>query len=305
MNFRISGDSSGNRQQPSSIYRAVTPGYFRTFGIRLSQGRFFNESDRLNAPPVLVVNESFAHRFFGGKNPLMQRIELRPWSITADRTAPKPPVAYQVVGVFHDAMNSDRITEDTQPEMIASLDQMSWPFVGIAARTAVDPMAMTAMLRRTVALSIPGAAIQDLHIARLQIEEQRSTDRFEMALFGCFAGIALLLSAVGIYGVMTFVVQQRTQEVGIRMALGAERGDVVRLMLRSGLRLAITGVVIGIAGAWLLGRAMHSLLYGMQTVDSVSLLAVGVLLLGVAVTACWIPARRAASVDPMRALRTE
>jgi predicted permease len=305
MNFRIPGENSGNRQEPSAIYRAVTPGYFRTFGIRLSQGRFFNESDRLNAPPVLVVNDAFARRFFGGKNPLMQRIELRPWGIVQDHGAQKPPEEFQVVGVFHDTLNSDRITGDTQPEMIASLDQMSWPFVGIAARTGVDSMAMTTMLRRTVALAIPGASIQELHIARVQIEEQRSTDRFEMVLFGCFAGIALLLSAVGIYGVMTFVVQQRTHEVGIRMALGAERSDVVRLMLHSGLRLAITGVVIGIAGAWLLGHAMHSMLYGMRTVDIVSLMAVGVLLLLVAVTACWMPARRAASVDPMRALRTE
>ncbi len=307
MTFHVSGDSSGNGQKQSSVYRVATPGYFRTFGIRLSQGRFFNESDRLNGPPVLVVNEAFARRFFGNRNPLMQRIELRPWNIIPDRAnnVPKPPVGFQVVGIFHDTLNSGQITGDIQPEMIASLDQMSWPFVGIATRTAVDPTAVTSTLRRTVASVIPGAAIQDLHIAQLQIEEQRSTDRFEMALFGCFAGIALLLSAVGIYGVMTFVVQQRTHEVGIRMALGAERGDVVRLMLHSGLRLAILGVVTGIAGAWLLGQAMHSMLYGMQTVDIVSLLAVGVLLLGVAVTACWIPARRAAGVDPMRALRTE
>jgi len=113
------------------------------------------------------------------------------------------------------------------------------------------------------------------------------------------------LSAVDIYGVMTFAVQQRTREVGIRMALGAERGDVVRLMLHAGLRLTFLGFVIGIAGAWLLGQAMHSMLYGMQAVDIASLSAVGLLLLGVTVAACWIPARRAASVDPMRALRTE
>ncbi|HEX8811579.1 MAG TPA: FtsX-like permease family protein [Terracidiphilus sp.] len=172
-------------------------------------------------------------------------------------------------------------------------------------RTAVDPAAVTPALRRTAAAVIPGTAIENLRITQLEIEEQRSTDRFGMALFGCFAGIALLLSAVGIYGVMTFVVQQRTQEVGIRMALGAERSDVVRMMLRAGLRLAIVGVVIGIAGAWLLGQAMHSTLYGIQSVDMISLLAVGVLLLAVAVTACWIPARRAAGVDPMKALRAE
>ena len=307
MNFRLPGDSSRNGPGLSSIYRVVSPEYFRTFGIRLTQGRFFSGGDRLGAPPVMVVNEAFAHRFFGGQNPLMQRIELRPWNISEDRATyvPKPSVDFQIVGVFHDTINSERVTGSTQPEMIALLNQMSWPFVGIAAHTAVDPAAVTPMLRRTVASVIPGAVIEDMHITQLQIEEQRSTDRFEMALFGCFAAIALLLSAVGIYGVMTFVVQQRTQEVGIRMALGAERGDVVRLMLYGGLRLAFFGCVMGIAGALLLGQAMRSMLYGMQVVDIASLLVVGVLLLSVAMTACWIPARRAASVDPMKALRTE
>jgi putative ABC transport system permease protein len=258
----------------------------------------------MGAPLVAVVNEIFAHRFLGDRNPLMQRIEtLRIGQL--GQTASTPQVDYQIVGVFHDSINSERVTGDTQPEMIISLEQVGWPFVAIAARTAVEPAAVTPVLRRTVAAVIPGAAIEDVHIAQLQIEEQLSTDRFGMALFGCFAGIALLLSAVGIYGVMTFVVQQRTQEVGIRMALGAERGDVVRMMLRSGLRMAAVGVAIGIAGAWLLGQAMHSTLYGMQTMDMVSLFAVGALLLAVALTACWIPARRAASVDPMRALRAE
>ena len=307
MNFHLPGDSSRNGQELLSIYRVVSPEYFRTFGILLTQGRFFSGSDRLGAPPAMVVNEAFAHRFFGGLNPLMQRIELRPWNISEDRATyvPKPSVDFQIVGVFHDTINSERVTGNTQPEMIASLNQVSWPFVGIATHTAVDPAAVTPTLRRTVASVIPGAVIEEVHITQLQIEEQRSTDRFEMALFGCFAGIALLLSAVGIYGVMTFVVQHRTHEVGIRMALGAERGDVVRLMLSAGLRLAFFGLVIGIAGAWLLGQAMRSMLYGMQVIDIASLLAVGALLLGVAVTACWIPARRAASVDPIRALRTE
>jgi len=304
MPFRLPGDSYPNKQELSSIFRVVSPEYFRTFGIRLAQGRFFSESDGLGMPPVTIVNEAFARRFFGGRNPLMQRIELQPWNIIQDR-ATRRPTEFQVVGVFHDTINGDSITGDTQPEMIGSLNQMSWPFVGIAARTAVDPAAVTSTLRRTVASVIPGASLEEVHITHLQIEEQRSTDRFEMALFGCFAGIALLLSAVGIYGVMTFAVQQRTREVGIRMALGAERGDVVRLMLHAGLRLTFLGFVIGIAGAWMLGQAMHSMLYGMQAVDISSLSAVGMLLLGVAVAACWIPARRAASVDPMRALRTE
>jgi putative ABC transport system permease protein len=304
--FHIAGESYDKQHEKLVIVRIVSPGYFRTLGIRLVQGRFLNGSDRLGGPRVAVVNEAFAHHFLGGRDPLTQRIDLNLPQIDPAGTPSSPqPVEHQIVGVFHDSINSERVTGDTQPEMIISLDQFELPFVGLAMRTAVDPAAVTPALRRAAAAAIPGAVIEGVRIAQVQIEEQRSTDRFEMALFGCFAGIALLLSAVGIYGVMTFVVQQRTQEVGIRMALGAERGDVVRLMLRSGLRLAIVGVAIGIAGAWLLGQAMHSMLYGMQTVDMMSLLAVGAVLLAVAVTACWIPARRAASVDPMRALRAE
>jgi putative ABC transport system permease protein len=282
----------------------VSPEYFRTLGIRLVQGRFFSEDDRLGAPLVAVVNESFAHRFLGGRDPLTQRIELLRIG-TLNPPPGTPPVDYQIVGVFHDSINGDSVTSDTAPEMIVALDQTGWPFISIALRTTGDPAAVMPALRRMAAAVIPGAAIEDVHVTQQQIEEQRSTERFEMMLFGCFAGIALLLAAVGIYGVMTFVVEQRTHEVGIRMALGAERGDVVRLMLRAGLRLAIAGVVIGVGGAWLLGRVMHSMLYGMEAVDAVSLLAVGALLLMVALVACWIPARRASGVDPMRALRAE
>jgi putative ABC transport system permease protein len=307
LTFHIAGESSDKDHQKSAIVRVVSPEYFRTLGIQLVRGRFFNANDRLSAPRVAVVNETFAHRFLGTRDPLTQRIELNIPDITQAATPSSPPPAtdHQIVGIFHDSINSERVTGDIQPEMIISFDQNGLPFFGFTVRTAVDPADVTPALRRGAAAVIPGAAIENLRITQLEIEEQRSTDRFGMALFGCFAGIALLLSAVGIYGVMTFVVQQRTQEVGIRMALGAERSDVVRMMLRAGLRLAIVGVVIGIAGAWLLGQAMHSMLYGMQSVDMMSLMAVGAILLAVAVTACWIPARRAAGVDPMKALRAE
>jgi putative ABC transport system permease protein len=302
--FNVAGEASDKAHRKSAIIRAVSPEYFRTLGMRLVQGRFFNVGDRLGSPYAVVVNEAFAHRFLGGRDPLTQRIAMNVPKIGPPDPA-DAPVDYQIVGVFHDTTNGEHATDDTRPEMILSLGQINLPFVSIAVRTAVDPATVTQALRRTVAQAMPGALLEDTHVVQLVLEEQRSTDRFEMVLFGCFAGIALLLTAVGIYGVMAFVVAQRTQEVGIRMALGAERGDVVRLMLRSGLRLAVIGVAIGLAGAWLLGQAMHSMLYGMQTVDMVSLLAVGAVLLAVAVTACWIPARRAAGVDPMKALRAE
>jgi putative ABC transport system permease protein len=137
------------------------------------------------------------------------------------------------------------------------------------------------------------------------LDEETSPDRFEMILFGAFAGVALLLSAVGIYGVMSFAVAQRTHEIGVRMALGAQQNDVVRLIVGSGFRMALAGLGIGLTGALVLGRLMRSTLYGVQTVDLFSLATVAVLLLAVASVACWIPARRSAAVDPMVALRDE
>ena len=269
------------------------------------RGRFFSKADSRGAPLAAVVNEAFVRRFMGNMDPLAQRLRIVPWRVLADGSPQPQPAEYQIVGVYRDVLNTANVTEEKQPEILVSLDQADWPFVGFAIRTEVDPAAVIASLRGTVAATMPGTALERVQVMAQTLDEQRSTDRFEMVLFGCFAGIALLLSAVGIYGVMAFVVAQRTQEMGIRMALGAERGDVVRLMLRSGLRLAAGGVAIGIAGAWLLGHAMHSTLYGMETVDMTSLLAVGALLLAVAVTACWIPARRAAGVNPMKALRME
>jgi len=151
----------------------------------------------------------------------------------------------------------------------------------------------------------PGAAIDHVRTMEQVLEQERSSDRAQMLLFGAFAAVALLLAGVGIYGVMAFAVAQRTHEIGVRMALGARRIEVVRLMMGAGMRMAAAGVCIGLAGALLLGRLMHSTLYGVEMADLSSLTAVALLLLAVAVVACWIPARRSASVDPVKALRNE
>jgi putative ABC transport system permease protein len=151
----------------------------------------------------------------------------------------------------------------------------------------------------------PGTGIDHVESMEQVLEQERSSDRAEMLLFGAFAGVAMILAAVGIYGVMSFAVVQRTHEIGVRMALGAQRSEVMRLIMGRGMRMAVAGRGTGIAGALVLGRLMHSTLYGVEIADLSSLIAVGVLLLGVAVVACWLPARRSAAVDPMQALRSE
>jgi len=189
--------------------------------------------------------------------------------------------------------------------MFAPYFQNPWPYAAISVRTAVDPLTLTGSLRSTLSQSVPPLLLEDPATMQQIVDKQLAGDRFSMALFGTFALLALFLAALGIYGVMAFAVTQRTQEIGVRMALGARRADVVFLMVRGGLRLALIGVTIGFAGAFALGRAFHSTLYGISSVDYASLSAVAAVLLSVAVFASWVPARRAAHVDPMVALRDQ
>jgi putative ABC transport system permease protein len=180
----------------------------------------------------------------------------------------------------------------------------SW--VEIAVRTlGVDPATITTPLQRAVSSVQTGTGIDHVESMTQVVDGQRSSDRFEMILFGGFAAVALMLATIGIYGVMSFAVTQRTHEIGVRMALGAQRSDVIRLIMGSGLRMALAGLGIGLVGAIALGRLMHSTLYGVQIADLSSLTAVALLFLAVALLACWVPARRSATVDPMQALRNE
>jgi putative ABC transport system permease protein len=210
------------------------------------------------------------------------------------------------VGIFHDVLDSEHLTGPTQPEMLVSQWQTGVPGIFIAVRTvARDPSTVTPGLQAAVAAVEPTAGIDDVENMREVVDRQSSSDRFEMVLFGGFAAVALMLAAVGIYGVMSFAVAQRTHEIGVRMALGARRSEVVMLMVRGGMRLALIGIAIGLAGAYGLGRLMHTTLYGVEAADLGSLTAVAALLFVAAMLACWLPARRSAAIDPMQALRNE
>jgi len=299
----IAGQPFDKTHPPVADLEGVTPSYLRTLGIRLVRGRFFTDDDTTATPLTVIVNETFVRRYLLNVDPLTQRL-LMP-RITAGNTSTSPPVPFQIVGVFHDILDDHHLTGPTQPEVYISLWQSPWPYVAFAARTAVDPGAVYSGLRTAVASTDPPQRIEDLEVMQAYIESQRTGDRFGMVLFGGFAAVALLLAAVGIYGVMAFAVAQRTHEIGVRMALGARRREVVALIVRSGMRLALVGIVIGLAGAYMLGRLLHTTLYGVESADVGSLAAVAALLLFVAAIACWLPARRSAAIDPMQALRNE
>jgi putative ABC transport system permease protein len=301
--FAIAGQPSDRTHPLVADMEGVTPSYFRALGIRLIRGRFFDESDTATTPMTVMVNETFVRRYLNNADPLTQHLVMP--RVTADNMNNPPQADFQVVGVFHDILDDRHLTGTTQPEVYISLWQAPWPRVAFAVRTSVDPGAVTGGLRGAVSSVAPGTAIAELETMQQTVDEQRTGDKFGMVLFGGFAGVALLLAAVGIYGVMSFAVAQRSHEIGVRMALGARRSEVVVLMVRGGMRLALIGIAIGLAGAYGLGRLMRTTLYGVEAADLGSLAAVAGLLLATAMLASWLPARRCAAIDPMRALRSE
>ena len=307
--FQVAGQSVDKAHLPTADFEAVTPSFFTTFGVRLVRGRFLNNEDRPQSPRVVMVNETFVRRYLANGDPLNQRLVLQVPDFRRAGPGPQqwpPPVEFQIVGVFHDVLDNQHLTGEVQPEMYVSQWQVSWPFLWMAVRTmAIDPETITTSLQHAASSVMPGAAIDHVRTMTEVMEQEQSSDRFEMILFAAFAAVALLLAVIGIYGVMSFAVAQRTHEIGVRMALGARQNQVIRLIIGSGMRLSLLGLGIGLAGAVVLGRLMHATLYGVQVTDLFSLIAVTVVLFIAALLACWFPARRSATIDPIQALRNE
>jgi putative ABC transport system permease protein len=288
-------------QRPASPFQSVTADYFKTFGIRLIQGRTFTDQDTATSVRVAVVNEEFVRQYLKGMDPLRQRLSIE--QIIPGLPKLGPLVDWQIVGVFHD-VRSFGLRQD-QPEVDVPFSQSLLPSVTIGVRTANDPAAMT----RTVAGAVHSV---DSQIALAQVQTMDEVkkrllvgDRFTLLMYGGFAALALLLAAVGIYGVMAFTVSQRTQEIGLRIALGASRVNVTGLIVREGSMLALIGLALGIGGTVLVGRTMQSTLYGVAALDFSVIASVTAVLFATALLASYLPARRAAGIDPMRALRTE
>ncbi len=296
---RIMGDLTS---RPSSPFVMVIPGYYDTFGIRIVKGRSFNDQDVAGSTRVAMVNENFARRFLSGVAPLTQRLSVE--QLIPGMTRNGPEVEWQIVGVFHNVPTGGLRREDF-PEIDVPFSQSPWPLASMAVRTAGDPAAMTKSIAAAVHSIDPDLPLADVKTMDQVFDESLSSDRFAIVLYGGFAAVALLLAAVGIYGVMAFVVAQRTHEIGLRMALGAARNQVLSLILKEGLRLALIGLAMGSVSACFVGRAMRSVLYGVGLIDASAFSLVAALLLAAALLACYIPARRAAKVDPMVALRYE
>jgi predicted permease len=288
-------------QRPDTGFGMVTPDFFPTFGIHLVKGRELNDQDTATSVKAAVVNEDFVKKWLKGKDPLRERISVE--QLIPGVTKLGPPQEWQIVGVYHNVHAADQ--REDRPEMLIPFWQIPWPQAGFGVRTAEDPLSMQKSIAAAVHSVDPEIALAQPETLDQIRSDTMSSERFTLILFGSFAVVALFLAVLGIYGVMAFSVAQRSHEIALRMALGATRNRVVALVVREGAILAGIGLGLGLVGAYFVGRAMQSMLFGVKALDVSAFGAVGVVLLGAALLACYLPARRAASVEPMRVLRTE
>ena len=303
MPFSIVGQPVGDlSSRPGAGFTMVTPEYFRTFGISISKGRVFTSQDLAGNVPVAIVNDAFVKKYLSGLDPLRQRLSIE--QLIPGQTKLGPALEWQIVGVYHNVHNGG-IRGDGFPEVNVPFSQSPWPQAAIAVRTAGDPASMTKSIAAVVLSIDPDLPLDQVKTMDQIVDESLSGDRFGTVLFGSFAAVALLLAAIGIYGVMSFAVAQRTHEIGLRIALGASPAQVLRLVLREGILLALGGLLLGLGGAYFVGRLMKSLLYQVNAMDPTAVSAVTAVLLLSALLACYIPARRATQVDPIVALRDE
>jgi len=281
---------------PVSIVDAITPDYFQTMGIPLLKGRIFNDADNWTSLPVVIINEAFAQRYFPNENPIGKRIQPS-FSMTNDYPW------REIVAVVGNAKMGD-LSEDFQPEFYMPFAQIP-NYNAFVLKVQGDPLTLVSAVRAVVASLDKNLPLYNIQTMDGYLSSSIAARRFITLLLGLFAVLALVLATVGIYGVMAFSVSQRTRELGIRMALGADRGSVMQLVLWQGARLAFVGVAIGIGTALGLTRVLADFLFEVRATDPATYVAVAILLVVVALLACYIPARRATKVDPLAALRYE
>jgi putative ABC transport system permease protein len=281
---------------PYGNFRSVYPGFFAALGIPIVKGRGFTDADREGAPRVAIVDQAMAKAYWPGKDPIGKRIAL-------DETDDAPNWV-EVVGVVGHT-RQDGIDQEGRAQLYVPYRQMAIPGLTLALRSGGDPTRLVSAVRAAVREVDPEQPIARVQTMDELVNRNLGPRRFSMALLGLFAALALVLAAVGIYGVMSFDVARRSQEIGVRMALGAEASGVLRLVLRQGLRLTAVGVVIGVIGSLFLTRLINSQLYGVGAIDPLTTVAVVVILVSVAALASLVPARRATRVDPIVAMRAD
>ncbi|HYL47554.1 MAG TPA: FtsX-like permease family protein, partial [Candidatus Limnocylindrales bacterium] len=288
--------SADEKERPYANYTIVTPGYFSAIGTSVLQGRDFSESDTGDSMPVAIINQAMAKKFWPGQNPLGKAagVPIRKFDMT-------------IIGIIPDLKHLS-LREEPAPEVYVPYTQNPWPSMLVmqaVVRTKADPDSVFAAVREAI-----HSVDSDLPLAKVTtlaaiVDTSLAQPRFSMLLLDSFGALALLLASIGIYGVISYSVAQRTQEIGIRLALGAQRKNVFGMILSQGPRLAALGIAIGLVLALGVTRLMSSFLFGVQPADPLTFAAVCALLLAVAFLACYVPARRATRVDPLTALRHE
>jgi putative ABC transport system permease protein len=303
MPFLIAGRAFVDRaNRRACFYKRVTGSYFRTLEIRLLRGRTFSGDDTRGGAPVIVINEEMARRYFKGEDPLGKRILIQ--EILYGQPGLGPEIPWEVVGIVGDEQTGSLI-DTKSPGVYVTFDQSPTNDLNMVLRASLDPRMLTSAIHAAVRAVDKDQAIADLETLEQIKSGTVSSDRMQTMLLAIFAALALLLAAIGIYGVISYSVTQRTHELGIRAALGASRGSLLGMVIRRGMQLTLIGLAIGAAGALALTRLLASLLFGISPRDPVTLIVVAAVLSTVALLACYIPARRAAAVDPLVALHYE
>jgi putative ABC transport system permease protein len=276
------------------VWRTTSPNYFELMGITLIRGRSFTPRDNASSPQVAILSETLARRLFQQEDPVGRRIVMA----TRNRSV------WQVVGVVADVKLGE-LERAVRPAFYTSNLQESSTNSNLVIRSAVGQASLVSAVRRVVQTLDPELPVYGVNTMEQLIQNGRgvSTRRSTAVLLSSFAAVALLLAAIGLYGVMSYGVAQRTREIGVRMALGARPRDVLRLVLNSGLRLTLLGIGFGLVGTLGVSRLISSLLFGTSATDSLTLIGASAFLTAVALIACYVPARRAAKVDPIEALR--
>ncbi|HEX8174907.1 MAG TPA: ABC transporter permease [Pyrinomonadaceae bacterium] len=292
--FTVAGrPQSGPEDTASANYRLISSNYLRALGIPLVRGRDFNEHDTRESPPVALINETLAKRYFPNEDPIGKQLNIE------GQQAPR-----EIVGIIGD-VRQVKLDAEVKPEIYVPYLQFPLPSMSIVVRTNTDPSSMIGPVLNQISIVDKDQPVFQVKTMDQYLSESLAQRRFSTILLGAFAALALILAAVGIYGVMSYLVSQRTHEIGIRMALGARPRDIIKLVVGHGMWLSLLGVIVGIAAALFLTAIMSSLLYEISATDPVTYVALSLVLVGVALLACLIPALRAAKVDPIIALRYE